>query len=113
MKSRLDLAGKAKQELRRAMRIAKGDAGKADGELAVVGVSQADARGFDEQTQLLGVHQRGLVFGGRCRDGECNGFLFGYDCLVERAVRETNPAFEALGKRSSAFEDDGHVKVAG
>ena len=93
------------------------DTGEADRELAIVGVSEADACGLDQKPQLFRVRgpcRRGLF---RTRSGGAHGrgLLGGNDRLLQRAAGQSDAAFVAGGavcaERPHVLQDDGYVEM--
>ena len=97
------------------------DAGEADRELAVVGMSEADTGGLDQEPQPFRVRGRGgrgllrVLSGREDGRGDRHGLLGGDDRLLERAVGQPDAAFVAGGavraERPHVLQSDGHVEV--
>ena len=90
----------------------RADAGKADGEMPVVGVGQSDARGLDEQAKALGIDglNRGGGFGLLAKDG--GRLLLRKDGLVGRAIAETDTALESVPDRADRLQDNRLCEMA-
>ena len=79
------------------------DAGKADGELAVVRVGEADAGRLDQQTELLSVGGVDCTRGHDRLPNQSRSLFEREYCLVWRAVRESNTAFVAGSDESDSL----------
>ena len=89
------------------------DAREAHGEVAVVGVGEADAGGLDEQASLLGIGRdnAGMRFSSMAQ--ERLGLRSGENGLVQGAIAQPHPAFVSHADRADRFEHDGIGEVTG
>ena len=91
----------------------RADAGQADGEVAVVGVGEADAGGLDEQADALGVDRLDGCRSLRLLPEDGLGFVAGKDRLVRRSVGQADAALEPVAQGAHGLQDHRLGEVAG